>query len=282
MEYKGRNNEYFAVFNITDANQDYIMSSRRSELSLLWFAESENKFVVDSVIYQPKKNEIICLTEFHQVEIIKISHARLLKFNRPFYCVLDHDSEVGCKGVLYYGADQLPIVKPDVQDLEILETVWKMLCIEMVSKDSLQLEMLQMMLKRMLILCTRIFKSQLNFSQLDRGNTDLIRDFNFLVEQHFREKHKVGDYAPLMNKTAKSLSNAFKKLGGKTPLQIIQNRRILEARRLLSHSDKSISEVGYDLGFNDVQTFSRFFKNKTKVSPKDFKEDTHIKRVSKI
>lgn len=276
MQYEGRNNEYFAVLNITTTNQEYLKSSRESELSLLWFAADGNEFVVDSVTYHPKKNEIICLTEFHQVEIVKLSQARLLKFNRPFYCVLDHDSEVGCKGILYYGADQLPIVKPDTPDLEILETVWKMLCIEMVSKDNLQLEMLQMMLKRMLILCTRIFKSQLNFNQLDRGNTDLIRDFNFLVEKNFLEKYKVSDYAPLMNKTAKSLSNAFKKLGGKTPLEIIQNRRILEARRLLRHSDKSISEVGYELGFNDVQTFSRFFKNKMNISPKDFKEDISV------
>lgn len=271
MQYEGTNNEYFAVLNINSANQDYVKSSRQSELSLLWFAEDGNELVVDAVTHHPKKNEIVCLTEFHQVKIVKISTARLLKFNRPFYCVLDHDSEVGCKGILYYGADQLPIVKPTTDDLEVLETVWKMLCIEMASRDHLQLEMLQMMLKRLLILCTRIFKNQLNFNELDRGNTDIIRDFNFLVEQNFREKYKVSDYAPLMNKTAKSLANAFKKLGRETPLAIIQNRRILEARRLLIHSDRSISEVGYELGFNDVQTFSRFFKNKTEVSPKEFK-----------
>jgi len=173
MQYEGTNNEYFAVLNINSANQDYVKSSRQSELSLLWFAEDGNELVVDAVTHHPKKNEIVCLTEFHQVKIVKISTARLLKFNRPFYCVLDHDSEVGCKGILYYGADQLPIVKPTTDDLEVLETVWKMLCIEMASRDHLQLEMLQMMLKRLLILCTRIFKNQLNFNELDRGNTDM-------------------------------------------------------------------------------------------------------------
>lgn len=271
MQYKGRNQEYFEVNTITSDNCYLIKSSKPSELSLLWFDSDDNELIVDSVPYRFKKNEIICFTEFHQIKVAKVTKMRLLKFNRPFYCVLDHDSEVGCKGILYYGSTNLPVVRPNTTDLDILETVWKMLCIEMSSKDNLQLEMLQMMLKRILILCTRIYKKQLNYTVLERGKTDVVREFNFLVETHFREKHRVSDYASLLNKTPKSLSNLFKKVNSKTPLQFIQQRILLEARRLLKHSSMSISEVGYELGFKDVQSFSRFFKNNEGVYPKDFR-----------
>jgi AraC family transcriptional activator of pobA len=63
----------------------------------------------------------------------------------------------------------------------------------------------------------------------------------------------------------------FKKLGNKTPLQFIQFRLLLEAHRLLKYSDKSISDVGYELGFNDIQAFSRFFKNLEGISPNDYR-----------
>ena len=272
MQYRGINQEYFEVNTVTSKNCYVLKEAKKSELSLLWFDSDDNRMIIYSISYNFNQNDIICLTEFHQVEIVKVHQVKLLKFNRPFYCVLDHDSEIGCKGVLYYGAANLPIVQPNATDLDILETVWKMLNIEMVSKDNLQLEMLQMMLKRILILCTRIYKKQLNYNVLERGKTDIIREFNFLVENHFKEKHRVADYAKLLNKTPKSLSNLFKKVGTKTPLQFIQERIVLEARRLLKHSNKTISDIGYELGFVDVQSFSRFFKNRAGLYPKDFRK----------
>ena len=269
--YKGNNGEYFEVVDITQNNCDIIKSSKSSELSLLWFTSDNNQLKIDYVDHVFNTNDLTCITEFHKIKTEKIYGLKLLRFNKPFYCILDHDSEVGCKGVLYYGASNLPIIKIPKDDIKILETVWKVLYMELKSADSLQLEMLQMMLKRILILCTRIYKNQLNFQSIDNYNADIIREFNFLVETHFNEKHSVVDYASLLNKAPKTLSNLFKKLGNKTPLQVIQDRLLLEAHRLLKYSNKTISEVGYELGFNDVQSFSRFFKNQEGVSPLDFK-----------
>ena len=93
-----------------------------------------------------------------------------------------------------------------------------------------------------------------------------------MVEQHFREKHTVGEYADLLYKSPKTLSNVFKKVGSKTPLELIHNRKMIEARRLLHHTDANISDIGYDLGFNDIQAFSRFFKKNEGISPSEFKE----------
>jgi AraC-like DNA-binding protein len=82
----------------------------------------------------------------------------------------------------------------------------------------------------------------------------------------------VADYAEMLNKSPKTLSNLFKKYNEKSPLQIIQNRIILEARRLLRYSDKSIKEIAYVIGYEDIQSFSRFFKKMEGVSPSEFKK----------
>lgn len=271
MKYIGRTNEYFEVVDISSDNCSVLKNTQKSQLVLLWFNTDNNKIIIDAVEHQFSKNQIVCLTEFHKVEIKKVYGVKLLRFNKPFYCILDHDSEVGCKGILYYGSSNVPILSPSEKETEILNAVWKMLILEMESKDTLQLEMLQMMLKRILIICTRIYKNQENYQANDSSKIDIIRDFNFLVEQHFREKHTVAEYADLLNKSPKTISNLFKKAGNKTPLQFIQNRRMLEARRLLRYTDKGVSEIGYEIGFNDVQAFSRFFKKYEGISSSEFR-----------
>jgi len=274
LNYKGKNGEYFEVINVTQENCDILKVSQENELSLLWFSSDDNKLKIDSTDYIFSTNSMVCVTEFHKIEIEKVNSLKLLRFNKPFYCILDHDSEVGCKGILYYGASDLPVIQIPEGNIEILESVWKVLYMELESTDSLQLEMLQMMLKRILILCTRIYKNQINYQSLNIENIDVVRAFNFLVEKNFKELHSVVDYANLLNKAPKTLSNLFKKVGNKTPLQFIQNRLLLEAHRLLKYSDKPISEIGYDLGFNDIQSFSRFFKNQEGISPNDYRLST--------
>lgn len=271
MKYSNQDGAFIELFEISSENCTVLKSSKSSELSLLWFNSDNNVLIIDAVKYTFDKNDIISLTEFHKIEVVKINSLKLIRWNRSFYCIVDHDSEVGCKGILYYGASNLPVIKPNKENLEILNTVLKMLQIEFNSKDNLQLEMLQMMLKRVLILCTRIYKLQSNYFQKEESNIDIIREYNYLVETHYKEKHSVSHYADMLNKSPKTLANLFKKSGNQTPLFYIKNRIMLEARRLLSYTDKPISEIGYELGFTDVQVFSRFFKNIEGISPTEFK-----------
>lgn len=271
MKYQGSTDEYFEVVELNKTNADLITHSQDGLLSLVWFQDDNNLINIDTVDHDFSKNEIISLTSFHNVNVTNLTSAKLIRFNKPFYCILDHDSEVGCKGILYFGSKNLPIMRPSDEDLDILSTVWKMLMIEMGSQDNLQLEMLQMMLKRILILCTRIYKNQASFETLETGKVNIVREFNFLVEQHFREKHTVAEYAQLLNKSPKTLSNLFGKLNDRSPLQLIQSRIMLEVKRLLRYTEKPVSEIGYEVGFNDIQSFSRFFKKNEGVSPSEFR-----------
>ena len=271
MKYTGRTKNFFEVLDIDDHNGQALVENGSEELSIIWFQE-EASLKIDHQAYEFSPNDILCLTEFHEVEIQQIKKAKLLRWNRPFYCIVTQDSEVGCRGILFFGASGLPIIHPNDKDLDILAAVWKMLEIEMDSNDDLQEEMLQMMLKRIIILCTRMYKEQSDYVHLDHDEADIIRRYNYLVEKHFKEKHTVEDYAELLFKSPKTLSNLFKKMGSKTPLQFIQDRKLQEARSQLVYTDKSVSEIGYDIGFSDIQSFSRFFKKKEGQSPAEFRK----------
>ncbi len=271
MKYVGNTDEYFEITTLTQSDHSILTQPIEGQLSVVWFLEENNTLKIDSVESTFGKDQIICVTSFHKVEILSIGTAKVLRFNSPFYCIVNHDSEVGCKGILFFGSRSLPVLYPNLDDIKAIDGLTQMVQLEMQSRDELQQEMLQMLLKRLLILCTRIYKTQENIDKLPKGETDIIREFNFLVEQHFKEKHAVSEYASLLNKSPKTLSNLFGKLHDKSPLKMIQDRVMLEARRLLRYTELSISEVGYELGFNDIQSFSRFFKKNQGESPTEFR-----------
>lgn len=270
MKFSGNTNEYLQLQTLEKHNCSVFEETIEGSLSVLWFDSDFNELVIDGQEYVFSKNEIVFLTEFHEVCVKKIDKIKFLRFNRSFYCVIDHDAEVGCKGILFFGASQLPIIQIPNEDKEQFETLWKMFGIEMKSKDRLQIDMLQMMLKRYLILCTRLFKSQEEYPT-KKLEVDIVREFNFLVEKHFKTKNSVAEYAELLNKSPKTLSNIFSKVSSKTPLQYIHERKMLESRRLLRYTDKQIQEIAYEIGYDDIQAFSRFFKKQEGISPSLFK-----------
>jgi AraC-like DNA-binding protein len=271
MKFIGKHSEFLELTNLSSNTIEEVNNIPESGLQLIWFGKGNHKLMIDAVEFEFKENEILFLTEFHRLNVLELGEAKVLRFNRAFFCILDHDSEVGCRGLLFFGASQVPIIRLSEIDRERFILLWNAFVAELETEDVLQQEMLQMMLKRVMILCTRLYKEQTDLSKIDASSSDLVREFNFLVEKHFREKHAVKEYAELLFKSPKTLSNLFAKLSDKTPLQYIQERILLEARRLLAYTDKPVKEIAYDLGYDDVQSFSRFFRSQEGKSPTEFR-----------
>jgi AraC-like DNA-binding protein len=272
MKYSGTSKELLQVDTIVEANKNELNVQADDALTILWNLGHEMDLSIDDIHFMVQAGQIVFLTEFHKVSIETFETIRLIRFNRPFYCIVDHNEEVGCKGVLFFGASQVPIVKIPAEEQEKFEILWKMLSIEMKSRDNLQKEMLQMMLKRFMILSTRLYKEQNVIQRAEKIRLDIVREFNYLVEVYYRTKHTVSEYADLLNKSPKTLSNLFLQYNQKNPLQIIHDRIMLEARRQLYYTDKTVKEIAYDVGFEDIHSFSRFFKSQEGISPKDYKQ----------
>lgn len=101
---------------------------------------------------------------------------------------------------------------------------------------------------------------------------ELIDRFNQLVEEHFRKEHRVEFYAKNLKVTPKALTMQVTRISQKSPRQIIQERVLLEAKRLLAFSHLSVAQVGYEIGFDDANYFSRFFRLHEKITPAVFRK----------
>lgn len=194
-------------------------------------------------------------------------------FNREFYCISDHDSEVSCNGILFFGTQDIPIITIPEGQLNKFNLLHDMFIEEFSTPDNIQGDMLQMLLKRMIIMSTRLAKEQLIVKTLGNDHIDTIRKFNFLVDLHYKTKRKVSDYAEMLYKSPKTLSNLFSIYNQKSPQQIILERIALEAKRLINFTDMQNQEIAFELGFNDPAHFSRFFKKMTQMTPSEYREN---------
>ncbi|RYZ52832.1 MAG: helix-turn-helix domain-containing protein [Sphingobacteriales bacterium] len=95
-------------------------------------------------------------------------------------------------------------------------------------------------------------------------------EFERLVEVHFREHKSPLYYAAIMHITPAHLNRICREMVDKTSSEIIGDRVVLEAKRLLMHSDEKFGNVGFELGYDDYAHFSKFFKKNSGQSPRDF------------
>lgn len=97
----------------------------------------------------------------------------------------------------------------------------------------------------------------------------VVRSFLHLVELHMRDHWSVADYARLLGVTADRLNTAIRRATGRSPMELVHARLLMEAQILLDGSSLQVAEVAEALGFRDAAYFSRFFKRLAGTSPRE-------------
>jgi AraC family transcriptional regulator, transcriptional activator of pobA len=271
-------------FHEPSAGGQFSMTVGEPDFARYFFRESEKRFnalvwnrgeaqvlTIDEMRFEVPANTFFALNVSHSFRLERSQDAVIWQFNKEFYCIVTHDAEVSCSGLLFYGwRDGAPIFldEQETRSFGLLVEVFKD---EFENRDNIQGEMLRVLLKRLIIKLTRLVKAQSAASHLSVLELDTVRQFNLLVENHFKKQHLVQEYAQMMFKSPKTLSNLFSKYSDKTPVQIIAERLFLEAKRLILYTDKSAGEIGFELGFEEPAHFSRFFRKMSGQSPTGFK-----------
>jgi AraC-like DNA-binding protein len=264
-------------FHLADGkNYEQALKETGKHLKFLWnYGGIPMKLMLDQQMLTLDPSHIISCTYLQKIKVLHEQpnpEVLILAFNRGFYCIHTNDSEVSCNGFLFFGSNYSPMVKLDDAESGRLRTLASVLQEEFDTTDQNQEEMLRLLLKRFIIRVTRLARKQLIDRKLPEKELELIRQFNILVEEHFKKYRKVTDYAGLMYRSPKTIANIFAMQGEKSPLEIIHDRLLLEAKRLLLYTEKSSKEIGWELGFEDPSQFNRFFKKQTTLPPKEFRE----------
>ena len=101
---------------------------------------------------------------------------------------------------------------------------------------------------------------------------ELVARFRQLLETDFHSNKPLAHYARALGISTSRLRAVCMEVTHRAPVQLIQDRLLLEAKRLLLYSNISVAETGYQLGFDDPAYFTRFFTKHTGVSPREFRQ----------
>ena len=101
---------------------------------------------------------------------------------------------------------------------------------------------------------------------------DRLRQYEELLEQQFLTVREISEYASQLNLTPNYLNYLCRKIVGKTASQLWQERLLIEAQRLLTHTAQSVKEIAFTTGFNDSSYFVRFFRKHTGQTPASFRQ----------
>ncbi|GGC75467.1 hypothetical protein GCM10011387_31470 [Pedobacter quisquiliarum] len=113
-------------------------------------------------------------------------------------------------------------------------------------------------------------------------NQKRVYAFFMLLENHYQEVRNIEFYAEQLGISAKRLNQILKENLDKTGMQLIHDRVILEAKRNIIHSERTIKEIAYHLNFSDRPYFSRFFKKQTGQTPEEFQKEVRNHISSKF
>ncbi|MBO9201863.1 MULTISPECIES: helix-turn-helix domain-containing protein [Niastella] len=249
--------------------------------TIAWNPGEKQTVTIDGTEHDLPPNTLLTLLFNQSFSFERSEEIIAWQFNREFYCLIDHDKEVSCVGFLFGSTDHI-LIRLQEEAQEKLKLLSAIFMDEFKTTDNIQNEMLLALLKRLISYITRLARSEyVPEKKVQEEKYHLIRKFNLLVEMHFKEEHSVSFYAQQLFKSPKTLSNLFAIYNNKTPSQVIQERILIEAKRLLTYTSKTVKQITFELGFEDVSYFSNFFKKHTSLSPVDFRHATPVSKEGK-
>jgi AraC-like DNA-binding protein len=241
---------------------------------ILWFTEGNPLHTVDFVSVQMHPESILFLKKdaVHQFDTYREFDGYAILFTDNFFCSNQDDFNYLQSGSILFN-DLFGLSKIALeQDLISFKTVFAEMQQELLNtKDEYQEPLLRALLRQFLYLAERNKKKQGVISTKKDANFDCVLRLRNFIDEQFMIHKQVTYYAKLCNVSEKRLNTATTAILGKAPKALISDRVMLEAKRLLVHSNDSVKEIGFSLGFNEPTNFIKYFKKHSGITPSEFK-----------
>jgi len=274
----------FKIYHLEKDNPfDHIQ--RLNYYSLIWIKKGNGTLKADFSEYDFDENVLMSFSPYQPFMINANTgiSAVVIYFHPDFFCIHKHQKEVACHGVLFNNIYNSPIVQVEEKATASFEMIIEQFKDEMKKSALAQYELLVSYLKIFLITASRLKTEQQTETQKAFTNNEepfILQNLKNYIEKHYKTKHSASEYANMLAITPKALTRLTKVHFNKTLTDLISERIIIEAKRELYLTNKTVKEIAYELGYNDEYYFSRFFKKNADVSPQLYRETVGFDRAS--
>jgi AraC family transcriptional activator of pobA len=275
-------NPAFKLFSF-EGNDFFDHLQRNNFFTLIWVTEGAGTVNADFDGHDFEANSLFTFAPYQPFVFTTTKPIKgiAIYFHFDFFCIHKHQKELELNGVLYNNVYQPPFVKVD----ETSAATFKMLCeqieVEMQHAALAQHELLVSYLKIFLITASRLkIEQQPKVAEMVKDTKEpfVLQKLKDAIEANFKTKHSASDYADLLYISPKALAKITKTHFNKTLSSLINERIIIEAKRELYLTDKTVKEIAYELGYEDEFYFSRFFKVNAEVSPQLYRDTVGFAR----
>lgn len=265
-------------FEVTTIHMDTACVVNENKLAeyyrIYWIEEGSGEYKIDFKAFKVEQAGLFFLSpgQVLEVDSEKVKSGVQISFDREFYCVETHGKEIACNGVLFNNVHRATMIALGKADAPTFQGLLQKMIAELEHPGSAHRAMLETYLRFFLIEALRILEQQAPALETNKPHENrLVADFIALVEKHFVNIHSVAEYAEMLAVSPKSLAKRLQSEGYSTPTEIIRDRIVLQAKRDLRFSDKSVKEIAFDLGFEDPAYFTRYFKKAAGLSPNQYR-----------
>ena len=274
----------FKIYHLEKDNPfDHIQ--RLNYYSLIWIQKGNGVLKADFSEYDFNDNMLLSFSPYQPFMISAKSNISgvVIHFHPDFFCIHKHHNEVAFNGVIFNNIYNSPMIKVNKKASVNFEMIIEQFKDEVKKSALAQYELLISYLKIFLITASRLkTKQQTELPETATNYEEpfILQNLKNYIETHYKTKHSASEYANMLAITPKALTRLTKTHFNKTLTELISERIIIEAKRELYLTNKTVKEIAYELGYNDEYYFSRFFKKNADVSPQLYRETVGFDRAS--
>jgi len=258
-----------------DSMHQFDHVQRLNYFTLVWIQEGQGQATADYETHHFKADQIYAFAPYQPFMFEAGGPVKgvVLHFHTDFFCILKHNREVACNGVLFNNVYATPYVDIDGSTNDTLTMIIHEMEKDLARNELAMNESVIAYLKIVLIHCARLKNEQSDIT-IDGKSEDLfiVQKLKDLIDEQFREKHAPKDYAKALHISPNALAKISKSYFNKTLTALISERIIIEAKRELYLTNKTVKEIASELGYDDEFYFSRFFKKNTSITPSVFRK----------
>jgi AraC family transcriptional activator of pobA len=260
---------------VKNRNFNVVYPHRHDFYEILLITKGSGTHTIDFQTFEIKPTCVFFLSpgQIHSLDLSDDIDGFVFLFTSEFYLLNKQDKNKLLELPFFYSLnnEHRPLYLEGEDNSLLLTDLFRRACIEYQQSSADAEEMVRSLMDIVLLLCKRLYPSSLPEGNKKSGRL-LVKKFKQLIEEKYQEGGSVKDYATILAVTPNHLNETVKNSTGRTASALISDKTVLEMKRLLLHTELSVSEIAQQLNFVDPSYFSKYFRKNLNMSPNDFRK----------